>query len=351
MEVAILLRGAEVKDIQEMKRAGLSVTGISKAIGIDRKTVRKYLDNSKTPTYTPRAPRPRILDPFKPYLDQRLAAGIWNAAVLLRELRERGYKGGYTILTDYLHPLRQEAHRVAVRRFETPPGKQAQVDWGDLGEISFPDGTKKTLSGFLMILGCSRALFADIATDQTLPTLLGMHEAAFLALGGVPEEILYDNMKTVVLKTLTEGVDERGEIRWNPTFLDFTRYWGFTPRLCRPYRPQTKGKVESGVKYLRYNFLCGREAADLLDLRGQLGNWLGEVANKRVHGTTLGGGESTLAAHGSAPLLPAVASGAASNLRRRLRQLSHQSLSGSLGSGRKRGVCASSGGDPSHSPR
>src|SRR5713226_6083903 len=126
MEVAILLRGAEVKDIQEMKRAGLSVTGISKAIGIDRKTVRKYLDNSKTPTYTPRVPRPRILDPFKPYLDQRLAGGVWNAAVLLRELRERGYKGGYTILTDYLHPLRQEAHRVAVRRFETPPGKQAQ---------------------------------------------------------------------------------------------------------------------------------------------------------------------------------------------------------------------------------
>jgi hypothetical protein len=113
-----------------------------------------------------------------------------------------------------------------------------------------------------------------------------MHELAFAQLDGVPEEILYDNMKTVVLELLTEGVDERGEIRWNPTFLDFTRYWGFTPRLCRPYRPQTKGKVESGVKYVRRNFLCGRHAADLADLQVQLRVWLAEVANRRTHGTT-----------------------------------------------------------------
>src|SRR5262245_12730996 len=114
MEVAILLRGAEVNEILEMKRAGLSVTGISNAIGIDRKTVRKYLDIAETPTDGPRAPRPRILDPFRPYIDQRLAAGVWNGAVLLRELRERGYGGGYTVVTDYLRPLRKAAQRVAV---------------------------------------------------------------------------------------------------------------------------------------------------------------------------------------------------------------------------------------------
>ena len=275
-----------MNDIQEMKRTGLSVTRISQEIGIDRKTVRKYLDKPKNPTYGPRPPRPSILDPFKPFLKDRMAAGVWNAVVLMRELKERGYQGGYTALTDYLHPMRAEADRVAVRRFETPPGKQAQVDWGDLGTITFADQTQKTISGFLLTLGCSRALFADVATDQKLPTLLRMHEAAFAQLGGVPEEILYDNMKTVVLRTLTEGVDERGEIRWNKTLQDFARYWGFTARLCRPYRPQTKGKVESSVRYLRQNFLCGRTAQDLEDLARQLGTWVAEVANVRVHGTT-----------------------------------------------------------------
>lgn len=88
-------------------------------------------------------------------------------------------------------------------------------------------------------------------------------------------------MKTVVL-----GLDERGETRWNPLLVDFARYWGFTPRACRAYRPQTKGKVESGIGYVRKNFLCGREASSLADLRAQLRLWVWQVANQRVHGTT-----------------------------------------------------------------
>ena len=101
---------------------------------------------------------------------------------------------------------------------------------------------------------------------------------------GVPGLILYDRMKTV-----WTGTDERREIVWNTAFLDFARYWGFTPRLCRPYRAQTKGKVESGVKYVRRSFLCGllgREPAGLEDLNAQMQVWVAEVANRRVHGTT-----------------------------------------------------------------
>jgi len=127
-------------------------------------------------------------------------------------------------------------------------------------------------------------MMAEAALDQKLGTLLKMHEEAFRQLGGVPEEILYDRMKTVWLET-----DERGEIVWHPVFLDFARYWGFTPRLCRPYRAQTKGKVESGVKYIRRNFLCGlqgREPGCLSDLNAQLRGWVWGVANQRVHGTT-----------------------------------------------------------------
>jgi hypothetical protein len=124
-------------------------------------------------------------------------------------------------------------------------------------------------------------MFSDVWTDQKLETLLRMHEEAFRQLGGVPREILYDRMKTVVLDT-----DERGETRWHPVFADFARYWGFTPRLCRAYRAQTKGKVESGVKYVKRNFLPGRSATSLEDLSNQLRAWVWEVANRRVHGTT-----------------------------------------------------------------
>ena len=277
-----LLRGGDVHDIKQLKREGLSVGAISAMTGYDRKTVRGYLRTQETvPVYGPRSPRPGKLEPFRDYIAERLSAGAWNAVVLLRELKQRGYCGGYSILKEYLQPKREAAREVAVRRFETPPGHQAQVDWGELGTVEFPDRERQKLYGFVCTLGYSRAMFADVALDQRLGTLLAMHEAAFSALGGVPCEVLYDRMKTVAT-----GVDDRGEIRWQPLYLDFARYWGFVPRLCRAYRPQTKGKVESGIKYVRRNFLCGRTATSVADLRGQLLTWNLEVAYPRVHGTT-----------------------------------------------------------------
>lgn len=279
-----MLRGRDVDEVVELKRQGLSIRAIGRMTGFDRKTISRYLSAPESrPVYGPRAAAAGKLERFKPYLRERLSAGVWNAAVLLRELRERGYRGGYTILKDWLHPLRQQAESLAVQRFETAPGKQAQVDWGHLGTLTDEDGERK-LWGFTMTAGYSRRLFGSAATDQKLGTLLRMHEAAFYEWGAVPDEILYDRMKTV-----WTGTDERGEIVWNAIFLDFARYWGFAPRLCRPYRAQTKGKVESGVKYVRRNFVCGlqgREPASLIDLNGQLRWWLAEVANRRVHGTT-----------------------------------------------------------------
>lgn len=276
-----MLRGNDVSDIHEFKRQGLSLQQISALTGFDRKTIRKYLRQPIRPRYGPRPPRLTKLDPYSDYIEQRLRAGVWNAVVLMRELTERGYTGGYTAIKDYIRPKRREAQAVAVRRFETPPGHQAQVDWGHLGHIDMPDGRRLSLYAFVCTLGHSRAIFADIATDQTLPTFLRLHEAAFTFLGGVPSEILYDHVKTVVL-----GTDDRGEIQWQNTFADFARYWGFAPRLCRPYRPQTKGKVERSIGYLRTSFLCGRTAVDIPDLRRQLQAWLGNIANQRVHGTT-----------------------------------------------------------------
>ena len=232
-----------MEDIRELRTSGLSITAISQMTGYDRKTIRKHLLNATSKReYGPRPPRLGKLDDFKPYIQERLQAGVWNAVVLLREIRERGYAGGYGTVKEYLQPQREAARTVAVRRFETPPGKQAQVDWGHLGSMDM-EGVERRVWGFTFTLGHSRAMMAEAALEQKLGTLLRMHEEAFRQLGGVPEEILYDRMKTVWLNT-----DDRGEIAWHPVFLDFSRYWGFTPRLCRPYRAQTKGKVESGVK-------------------------------------------------------------------------------------------------------
>jgi transposase len=279
-----LFRGREVEQINELKREGLSVQAISELTGCDRKTIRKYLLKPVgRPVYQTRPVPVSKLEPFKPYLAERMSAGVWNAQVLLRELRERSDGGGYTILKDWLSPQRESARMVAVRRFETPPGKQAQADWGHLGSLN-EDGEARMLRGFVITLGYRRRMMAEAATDQRLGTLLRMHESAFRQWGSAPEEILHHRMKTI-----RTGTDERGEIIRNSVFPDFARYWGFTPRLCPPYRPQTKGKIESGVKYLRRNFPCGmqgRELASLADLNAELRRWVAEVANQRVHGTT-----------------------------------------------------------------
>jgi len=126
-----------VDEIQQLKREGLSILAISNLTGYDRKTIRKYLLKATAkPVYGPRPALGSKLEPFKGYLGERLQAGVWNARVLLRELRSRNYQGGYTTVTEWLRPQREAAQVVAVRRFETPPGKQAQVDWGHLGSLA-----------------------------------------------------------------------------------------------------------------------------------------------------------------------------------------------------------------------
>jgi transposase len=147
-----------VSQIEELVRQGVSQAKIAKPTGFDCKTVRKYSKQADSvPRYGPRKPRPSKLDRLKPFIEERLRAGVWNAVVLLRELREHGYHGGYTILKDYLQPLREVARTVAVRRFETPAGKQAQVDWGHLGEIE-ANGKRRPVWGFVFTLGHSRAM-------------------------------------------------------------------------------------------------------------------------------------------------------------------------------------------------
>jgi len=134
---------------------------------------------------------------------------------------------------------------------------------------------------FVLTLGYSRRMYAVATSDEKMPAFLRSHEEAFEHLGGITHEIVYDNLRSVVLGRDFEG----SRFEWNPIFWDFSRYYGFRPAPHRPYRPQTKGKVESGVKYVK-RFLRGKEFTSLDDLNAQLTDWIVNVADQRVHGTT-----------------------------------------------------------------
>lgn len=163
-------------------------------------------------------------------------------------------------------------------RFETPPDKQAQVDWGTRAVLI--DGNLTRIHIFVMILGFSRTIYVEFTRDERLETLLQCHQNAFIWFGGCPKEILYDNMKTMVLGR------ELHIPKFHPGFLDFANLHGFTPRLCQPVRPQTKGKVESGVKYVKRSFLAGEVFYSIEHMNQSVRQWIRDVAGTRIHGTT-----------------------------------------------------------------
>lgn len=280
-------------DIVSLHRQGWSIKKIARELGISRNAVRRALHRGGPPEYH-RDPRPSKLDPHKDYLVTRLTDfPDLPAITLFEEIRERGYEGGISILKDFTYPYRRK-RREPVVRFETPPGHQAQVDWAHLGRHEL-SGTTTSLYLFTMVLGYSRALYAQVVTTTELETFLALHVRAFACFGGMPEEILYDNQKQAVLAHTREGA------RFHPGLLAFAGHYGFRPRACRPYRAKTKGKVERSIGYLKDRFFCGRTFRDLADLNVQLQVWIDTVANERIHATT---GEKPSKRLGEEMLLP-----------------------------------------------
>ena len=274
----------ELVMILELHRQGISLSAIARQLGIDRKTVRTHIAKGlMAPTYTPRPSREHLIDPFTPYLRERLAAfPALTGRRLWRELKECGYRGGYTAVTDVLRDLRPPQTSGFEVRFETPAGEQAQVDFAQF-VVEFADepGVRRIVWLFSMVLGYSRLIWARFVLHQDLQTVLRCHVAAFAAIGGVPREILYDRMKTAVI-----GEDENGLIVYNRALVDLARHYGYQPRACRPYKAKTKGKVERPFRYIREDFFLGASFRNLEDLNGQLRHWLDTVANPRVHATT-----------------------------------------------------------------
>ncbi len=267
--------------LKALLEQGVPQTRIADQLGIDRKTVARHAEDTELPPRA-RSPRASILDPFKPHIQQRLAKYELTAMKLFGEIGTQGYHGSYPVVQRYVRSIRPPKVQPAVVRFETAPGQQAQVDWSPFGRINHL-GQSRKLSCFALVLGYSRVLYAEFTVSEDLPTLVQCHLNAFRYVGGVPREILYDQMKTVVLSW------SPSHIEWNPQFADFAKTFGFDPRLCRPRRAQTKGKIERPFGYIAESFFAGLELEQLSldDLNAQVRQWLDRTANRRVHRTTL----------------------------------------------------------------
>jgi transposase len=266
--------------IKDLHRRGVTISEIARIAGHDRKTIRAIVNGPVNPPLKRRKARVRKIDPFVPYLEKRIEEGVLNCNKLFDEIRRQGYQGGKSSLKYFVQPYRETRRQEATVRFETQPGEQAQVDWGHFGFIEH-QGRRRRLYAFVMTLGWSRASYLEFTISTDTAWWLRCHIHAFRYLGGVPQMVLHDNLKTAVLERKVDGA-----IHWNPRYLDFAHYYGFTPKACRPYRAQTKGKVESGIRYVRGNFWPGLSYYDLADLNEQAKGWLDLTANVRVHGTT-----------------------------------------------------------------
>lgn len=257
---------------------GVPLTRIAENLGIDRKTARKLRDADAEPTVTLRR-RKSKLDDYAQWMRDRLAAGV-PAAQLARDLKRRGVEVPYPTVRDFARALRPAKNPAPDEvRFETPPGKQAQCDWSELGTI-LDGGVALPLHVFVMVLGYSGKMFAAFATCMDELVLQRMHVAAFRFFGGVPLHVLYDNMRTVTI-----GRDEHFKPVLQPDFADFSALYGFEVKCAQPYRAKTKGKVERAIGFIQTSFLPGRDFTNgLLDGQRQLDEWIAE-ANARVHRT------------------------------------------------------------------
>jgi len=288
-----MLKKGEVKMIHKMLKDGLSKSEIARKLDICRDTVAKY---AKLPEgYIPaikRQPAQTTVDPYLPHIAKmleeahRMDVHIPSASIY-QEIRKLGYKGSLRWMQEIIqrHQLRSKVkEEEPLVRFETDPAQQMQVDW-----VEFP---KDGLSAFVATMGYSRASYVEYVDNEKVDTLIQCHMNAFAYFGGVPKEALYDNMKTVIIKRNAYG---RGKHKFNEQFKDFARHSGFSLRVCKPYRAQTKGKVERFNHYFKYSFhnmfkvslsMMGY-AINKENANAAVMDWLDFTANARIHQTTL----------------------------------------------------------------
>ena len=265
-------------DIVALHRQGLSDRAIARKLNIHRNTVKKYLVEGQAPAYQKSQRRESILTAYHQVIDDFLEEDDYRATWIYERIRQLGYRGGYGIVKNHIRKVKQKNQRQAYIRFETIPGLQGQMDWADFQVADFQGGSF-TVYLFVLILGFSRAMFAMFVERCTLQAFMDAHIHAFQYLGGIPMEMLYDNMKHVVISR------QEGKAAFNVEFSHFARHYGFKPVACPPYSPWVKGKVERPVDYIREGFWRGYPFATIEQANRDLLTWLTETANRRKHGT------------------------------------------------------------------
>ena len=261
-----------------LTRQQLSKAQTARALGLDIRTVAKW---ASVEQFAPRAGVVRVgkLDAFKGQIVRWLDTHPYSAQQIYQRLCEAGYQGGRTIVKDYVHRIRPR-HQEAFLKLDFAPGETAQVDWGEFGSIGV-GSTRRRLSFFLMVLCYSRRMYLEFTVSQTSEFFLSCHENAFAAFGGVPQQIMVDNLKSAVLQRLVGLAPV-----FNPKYLDFSRHWGFEIKPCNVRSGNEKGRVENGVGYVKKNFLAGLELPDFAAMQPAATLWMDTVANVRMHEST-----------------------------------------------------------------
>ena len=264
--------------IKALKKRGVYVKDIAAELGVHPKTVSRALERGSAPA-PKRKHRSSKLDPYKGQIDQLLQEGVWNAAVIYREIQAAGYEGKATILREYIAPKRALRAGRATVRFETEPGQQLQSDWGEIETVL--GGAAQKVYFIVNQLGYSRRFHFwgtdGLDAEHTYEGLVRSLEY----FGGVPQAVLVDNQKVAVVSN-----NGRGQVRFNERFLDLAGHYGFEPKACRPYRARTKGKDERMVGYIKHHFFVRYRAFESWAHLNQLAEqWLREEADQRVHGT------------------------------------------------------------------
>ena len=271
-----------VDNILSLHQFGWGKKRIAKELGVSKRTVKRYLSQNGWQPYK-KPKRRKKLEGLDQWLEEAFYLHKGNAAVVRQELiRQHQIVVNPSTVERAVKPYRHKivSEAIATVRFETPPGKQMQIDFGTLtikiaGEI-------RRVHFFASVLGYSRRQYVQAFPHERQAAWFEGMEGAFQHFGGIPEQVLLDNAKALVLShnPLTR------EVVFNDRLRAFASYWNFTPKACAPYRARTKGKDENTVKYLKKNAIAGREFSSWEHLEEHLSWWMKEVSDTRIHGTT-----------------------------------------------------------------
>jgi transposase len=272
----------EVAAMLRLKALGWGIKRIAKALGCSHMTVRHYVAQGGWQPYRGRG-RPRALAGLEDWLAERFRRHAGNADVVRQELAaEKSITLSLRTIERAVAPLRREFEVLAraTLRFETPPGKQLQIDFGER-RVAIGGETVKVYL-FVATLGYSRRLYVRAFRNERQESWFAGLEGAFRHFGGVTDEVLLDNDRGLVVR----HDRETREVEFNARLHAFARHWRFRPHACAPYRARTKGKDERGVGYVKKNAIAGRAFASWSALEAHLDQWTREIADRRLHGTT-----------------------------------------------------------------